>query len=105
MSEPPVPVLEARGIAKRFGPVIALRSADLQVVPGEVHALLGANGAGKSTLVKVLSGVLRPDSGSIAVSGAAIRPRSPEHLARLGLHSSSRIRPSFPTCPSRRTCD
>ncbi|MGH3077071.1 MAG: sugar ABC transporter ATP-binding protein [Gaiellaceae bacterium] len=85
MSEPPVPVLEARGIAKRFGPVIALRSADLQVVPGEVHALLGANGAGKSTLVKVLSGVLRPDSGSIAVSGAAIRPRSPEHAARLGL--------------------
>jgi ribose transport system ATP-binding protein len=53
-------LLEVRGVAKRYGPVIALRSADLVVEPGEIHALLGANGAGKSTLVKILTGVIRP---------------------------------------------
>src|SRR5581483_4538971 len=57
-------LLEARQLAKSFGPVQALRSADLVVAPGEVHALLGANGAGKSTLVKLLTGVIRSDSGS-----------------------------------------
>ena len=85
MSEPAAPILEARGIAKQFGPVVALRSADLDVRPGEAHALLGANGAGKSTLVKILTGVLRPDSGSISVSGRSIRPRTPKHAAGLGL--------------------
>jgi len=52
----PPPLLEASNIAKRYGSVIALRSANLVVRPGEIHALLGANGAGKSTLVKILSG-------------------------------------------------
>ena len=56
MSERPSLLLEARDLAKSYGPVVALRSADLEVVPGEVHALLGANGAGKSTLVKLLKG-------------------------------------------------
>ena len=85
MSKPSAPILEARGIAKRFGPVVALRSADLAVRPGEVHALLGANGAGTSTLVKTLTGVLRPDAGSISVAGRAVRPRTPDHAASLGL--------------------
>ena len=66
-------LLEARDVAKRFGPVVALRSADLVVEPGEVHALLGANGAGKSTLVKILTGVLQADGGTIAVDGASVR--------------------------------
>ncbi len=79
------PLLEAREIAKQYGAVVALRSADLSIAPGEVHALLGANGAGKSTLVKALSGVVRPDSGAITVSGKAVRPRSPRQAARLGL--------------------
>jgi ribose transport system ATP-binding protein len=79
------PLLEARGIAKRYGPVVALRSADLSIAPGEVHALLGANGAGKSTLVKALSGVIRPDTGTISVSGTTVRPGSPRRAARLGL--------------------
>jgi ribose transport system ATP-binding protein len=80
-----VPLLEATGVAKRYGAVVALRSADLSIVPGEVHALLGANGAGKSTLVKALSGVIRPDSGTIAISGRTVRPRSPRAAARFGL--------------------
>jgi ribose transport system ATP-binding protein len=80
-----VPLLEARGVAKHYGPVVALRSADLSVAPAEVHALLGANGAGKSTLVKCLTGVTRPDSGTISVAGRPARARSPMHAARLGL--------------------
>ncbi|HEX2292132.1 MAG TPA: sugar ABC transporter ATP-binding protein [Gaiellaceae bacterium] len=85
MSEPATPLLEAREVAKHYGPVVALRSADLSVASGEVHALLGANGAGKSTLVKCLTGVIRQDGGSITVSGKTLRARSPMHAARLGL--------------------
>jgi ribose transport system ATP-binding protein len=85
MSDTATPLLEARGVAKHFGPVVALRSADLSVTAGEVHALLGANGAGKSTLVKCLTGVIRPDGGSISVAGRAVRARSPKRAARLGL--------------------
>ena len=66
-------LLEARGLAKSYGPVQALRSADLVVVPGEVHALLGANGAGKSTLVKLLTGVTDADRGEIRVRGKDVR--------------------------------
>jgi ribose transport system ATP-binding protein len=79
------PLLEAREMAKRFGPVVALRSASLSVEPGEVHALLGANGAGKSTLVKALTGVLRADSGTVSIAGAQPRIGSPAQAARVGL--------------------
>jgi len=60
-------LLATRAVAKSFGNVIALRSVDLDVAPGEVHALLGANGAGKTTFVKILSGVHQADSGEIEV--------------------------------------
>src|SRR5438309_6077551 len=66
-------LLVASGLAKHFGPVVALRSADLRVRGGEIHALMGANGAGKSTLVKILTGALTADGGTIALGG---RPRS-----------------------------
>jgi ribose transport system ATP-binding protein len=62
-------LLEANGLAKHFGPVIALRSADLRVRAGEIHALMGANGAGKSTLVKILTGALTADGGMIKLGG------------------------------------
>src|SRR3954470_12086024 len=80
-----VALLEARNLAKSYGPVQALRSADVVVAPGEVHALLGANGAGKSTLVKLLTGVIQGDGGTIAVQGREVRVRSPAHAARIGL--------------------
>ena len=82
-----VPLLEARDIAKSYGAVQALRSADLVVAPGEVHALLGANGAGKSTLVKVLTGVISADRGTVAINGQAVRIGSPAQAARNGLAS------------------
>src|SRR3954465_16024636 len=77
--------LEVTNVAKRYGPVVALRSADLVVEPGEIHALLGANGAGKSTLVKILTGVIAPDSGEIAVAGSVVRMGSPRRARAAGL--------------------
>jgi ribose transport system ATP-binding protein len=78
-------LLEARDLAKSYGPVVALRSADLEVEAGEVHALLGANGAGKSTLVKLLTGVIGGDRGSVRVNGREVRVASPARAARIGL--------------------
>jgi ribose transport system ATP-binding protein len=79
------PLLDARDLAKSYGPVQALRSADLAVRPGEVHALLGANGAGKSTLVKLLTGVVTGDRGTVSVNGREVRIGSPAQAARIGL--------------------
>src|SRR3954466_13197246 len=78
-------LLEVSNVAKSYGPVRALRSADLTVEPGEVHALLGANGAGKSTLVKLLTGVVSPDRGTVQVNGASVRIGSPAQATKVGL--------------------
>ncbi|MEI8333040.1 MAG: ATP-binding cassette domain-containing protein [Chloroflexota bacterium] len=72
-----VPVLEARGVSKYFGTVVALKDVSLSVRPGEVNCLLGDNGAGKSTLIKILSGVYRPDEGSLYMGGQAVSLKSP----------------------------
>jgi ribose transport system ATP-binding protein len=71
------PLLVVRGVAKAYGPVVALRSVDMTVGAGEVHALLGANGAGKSTLVKILSGVIALDKGSVEIEGRAVSITTP----------------------------
>ena len=63
------PILAFRGVNKSFGPVHVLRGVDLSVYAGQVTALVGDNGAGKSTLVKVISGVIQPDSGTIEIEG------------------------------------
>ena len=80
-------VLDATGISKAYGAVVALRDASLAVRPGEVHALMGANGAGKSTFVKILTGVVPPDSGHVAVRGRRLTIHSPREARRLGLVS------------------
>src|SRR4029453_13988858 len=80
-------LLEATGVAKRYGAVAALRSASLSVHAGEVHALMGANGAGKSTLVKILTGAVHPDSGTITVGGEPYLARSPAEARRGGVVS------------------
>jgi len=80
-------LLEATGVSKTYGAVVALRSASLSVRPGEVHALMGANGAGKSTLVKILTGAVRPDAGTIAVRGRHRTVHSPGEARRGGLVS------------------
>lgn len=78
-------LLSTSKVAKRYGAVVALRSVDLVVQPGEIHALLGANGAGKSTLVKILTGVVAPNEGTIAINGRAVRFTSPIAAQRFGL--------------------
>jgi ribose transport system ATP-binding protein len=80
-------LLRIRGVAKTFGAVRALRSADLEVRPGEVHALMGANGAGKSTLVKIITGVFPADEGEMALAGRAAAFRSPAEARKAGIVS------------------
>lgn len=71
-----------RGLQKSFGATRALKKVDLEVLPGEVHALIGENGAGKSTLMKILSGAVRPDSGQIELNGQPFIPENPSHARR-----------------------
>ena len=82
-----MPLLELRGISKRFDAVQALRDVDLAVDLGEVLALVGDNGAGKSTLIKIISGVHPPDEGEIWLDGRRIRVDSPETAKTLGIET------------------
>jgi len=79
------PLLTMSGIDKHFPGVQALKSADLEVLPGEVHVLLGENGAGKSTLMKILCGQYEADAGEVFFCGSPIRPAGPLEAERRGL--------------------
>ncbi len=79
------PVLDAKGVAKRFGAVVALRDASLQVARGQIVALMGANGAGKSTFVKILTGALKADAGHVRIKGRDSTVGSPAAARRWGL--------------------
>ncbi len=74
-----------QGIHKRFGATYALRGVDLEVEPGEIHALIGENGAGKSTLMKVLSGAHAPDRGRMWIDGDPYIPGNPLHARQSGV--------------------
>ncbi|MEO7586687.1 MAG: sugar ABC transporter ATP-binding protein [Arachnia sp.] len=82
-----LPLLAATDLAKSYGAVVALRSANLSVAPGETHALLGANGAGKSTFVKILTGVVPANSGTTEIDGAPVRFGSPARAREAGIAS------------------
>ena len=82
-----VPVLEARGIVKRYGHVTALDGADFELRQGEVLAVIGDNGAGKSTLIKVLSGAVVPDEGTLLLDGQTVRLTSPLDARRHGIET------------------
>ncbi|KAA2264224.1 sugar ABC transporter ATP-binding protein [Solihabitans fulvus] len=77
MTSPDIPVLQARGLIKRYGNVIALAGTDLDLMPGEILAVIGDNGAGKSSLIKALSGALVPDDGTITLDGKRVSFGSP----------------------------
>jgi fructose transport system ATP-binding protein len=83
----PAPILEARGLVKHYGQVVALAGADFELFAGEIHALIGDNGAGKSTLIKVLSGAVQPDSGEVMLDGNRVHFRSPRDARRSGIET------------------
>jgi simple sugar transport system ATP-binding protein len=80
-------ILEVEGIEKRFGQVVALRGASYALRTGEVHAIVGDNGAGKSTLIKIVSGVHRPDAGTISLGGNEVSVDSPRAARELGIET------------------
>jgi branched-chain amino acid transport system ATP-binding protein len=85
------PLLEVRGLTKRFGAVVAADGVDLEVLPGEIHAVIGPNGAGKTTLIAQLAGELRPDAGAIRFRGSDL-VRQPVHArAALGIARSFQV--------------
>ena len=79
------PVVRLRGVSKQFPGVLAVDGVDLEILPGEVHALAGENGAGKSTLMKILSQVERPDAGEVEMSGEPVEFHGPGHAQKLGV--------------------
>ena len=78
-------MLNATGITKRYGAVTVLEDVGLHLRAGEIHAVMGQNGAGKSTLIKILTGVIAPNAGTLSLAGAAIAPRSPLASQKLGI--------------------
>src|SRR5579863_2375047 len=78
-------MLVARQLTKSFGQVEALREVSLSLAPGEIRGICGENGAGKSTLMKLLMGIVRPDSGTIEIDGRAQTIDSPQRAQQLGL--------------------
>jgi ABC-type sugar transport system ATPase subunit len=79
------PVLEVRGLGKRFPGVVALEDVSLALQPGQVHGLIGQNGAGKSTLINILSGMYAADAGSIVLAGAPVAIRGTRQALGLGI--------------------
>ncbi len=90
------PRLRMTGVRKSYGPTHALRGVDLELAPGEVHALVGENGAGKSTLMKVLSGAEPPDTGAMELDGLPYRPAGPNAARR---HGVAMIYQELAVCP------
>jgi fructose transport system ATP-binding protein len=82
-----VPVLQTRGVSKRFGTVVALEDVDFEVYADEIVCIVGDNGAGKSTLIKILSGALQPDSGKILVDGREVHFRGPADARQQGIET------------------
>jgi len=85
------PVLSVRGLDKRFGAVVAADAVTIDIPAGQRISLIGANGAGKTTFVNMVTGYMKPDSGSIVLDGTDIGRRSPRSVARLGISRSFQI--------------
>src|SRR5262245_49232346 len=98
MNPTTTPLLEMRGIGKRFPGVVALRNVSFDARPGEIVALMGENGAGKSTLMKILGGVYQPDAGEIRIGGEAVTIQSVNDSMRLGvgfIHQELNVLPNL----------
>ena len=82
-----VPILQARGLMKRYGTVVAMSGCDFELMPGEILGVIGDNGAGKSTMIKALSGAVIPDHGEMLLDGKPVNFRSPEDARALGIET------------------
>ena len=91
MATETVPLLRLNGLRKAFDAVVATNGVDLEVRPGEIHAIIGPNGAGKSTLIAQICGEIRPDAGSIELDGRDVTALRAFERARLGLGRSFQI--------------
>src|SRR3954466_13019279 len=90
------PLISARGISKQFAAIEVLRDVDLDLMRGEIHALLGENGAGKSTFAKILAGVHRPTLGTIAINGKPVEINNPVDAQKFGITLIHQEPISFP---------
>jgi fructose transport system ATP-binding protein len=81
------PILQARGLVKRFGRVVALDGADFDLLPGEILGVIGDNGAGKSTLIKILTGAITPDHGQVFMDGKPVHFKSPLEARAAGIET------------------
>ena len=90
------PIVEVTNLSKNFGAIAALRNVSVKIVPGEVRAICGENGAGKSTLVKILTGVYRPDDGTIKIAGEPFEIFSPKTAQKLGI---AQVMQELSLCP------
>jgi len=98
------PVLQAKGLTKKYGRVVAIDGADFDLMPGEILAVIGDNGAGKSSLIRALSGAMKPDDGEILLDGKPISFSSPSKHGTPASKRSTRPSPSPPHCRSATTC-
>ncbi|MDW8444224.1 MAG: ABC transporter ATP-binding protein [Acetobacteraceae bacterium] len=85
------PILEVRGLTRRFGSLIAVSEVSLDLLPGECHALIGPNGAGKSTLIGIIAGELAPEAGAVLLDGEDLGRLGPAARARRGLGRTFQI--------------
>ena len=81
------PILQAKGLMKRYGTVVAMNGADFDLYPGEILGVIGDNGAGKSTMIKALSGAVIPDHGTIELEGQPINFRAPDDARKAGIET------------------
>ena len=93
---PEGPLLEVRGLTKRFGGLVAVDAADLTVAAGSITGVIGPNGSGKTTLFNLITGTLRPDAGRIAFAGRDVQRTSPWHRGHLGIGRTFQVTRLFP---------
>ena len=90
------PLLETRGLTRRYGAFTAVDDVDLEIAEGSIHAVIGPNGAGKTTLFRLLTGLVRPTEGTVRFAGEDITGARPHALARRGLVQSFQLTTIFP---------